>query len=80
MPDLEEIRKFGVEPDFEKFTYDSNTCDFCGQPVLIVQSRERTEAGHRSERTSCEWCMQRLSKRTRAKEFRWVFLKGWAPS
>lgn len=78
MPDLEAIRTFGVEPDLERYEYDPNTCSYCGQPVLIIQSKERA-AGYRSERTSCEWCMQRLSKRTKARELRWVFLQGWKP-
>lgn len=78
--DAEEIRKFGVEPDFERYVYDPNSCSWCGQPVLIIQSRERSEAGHRTEATACESCMSKLSKRTKAKEFRWVFLKDWRPS
>jgi hypothetical protein len=80
MSDLvEEVRKFGVEPDTEHYVYDSNSCSWCGQPVLIIQSRERA-AGYRSEQTSCENCMSKMSKRTRAKEFKWVFLKGWRPN
>lgn len=78
-PAPDEIRKFGVEPDFENWEYDLNSCDFCGHPVLIVRSRE-TERGARTEMTACESCMQRMSKRTRAKVFKWVFLKDWRPS
>jgi hypothetical protein len=78
MADEAEIRKFGVEPDFETYTYDPNTCSWCGQPVLIIQSKERA-AGYRSEMTSCENCMSKLQKRTKAKVFRWVFLQGWRP-
>jgi len=78
MPDIEAIRRFGVEPNFETHVYDPNNCEFCGQPVLIIQSRERANA-YRSERIACEYCMNRLSKRTKAKEFRWVFLQGWKP-
>ncbi len=78
MADTEEIRKFGVEPDFENYTYDPNSCSWCGQPVLIVQSKERNR-GYRTEQTACENCMSKLTKRTRAKEFRWVFLQGWKP-
>lgn len=76
--DVAEIRKFGVEPDFERYTYDPNACSWCGQPVLIIESKERMP-GYRTEATACENCMAKLSKRTRAKEFRWVFLKGWRP-
>lgn len=75
---IDEIRKYGVEPDFERYVYDSNSCSYCGQPVLIIQTRERS-LGYRSDRTSCEYCMQRLSKRTKAKQFKWVFLEGWRP-
>lgn len=75
---VEEIRKFGVEPDFENYEYDPNSCDFCGQPVLIVKSRETVRAA-RTEKTACINCMQKLSKRTRAREFKWVFLEGWRP-
>jgi len=78
MIDHAEIRKFGVEPDTERYTYDPNACSWCGQPVLIVQSKERA-VGYRSEQTACEYCMSKLSKRTRAKEFTWVFLQGWRP-
>lgn len=78
MVDPAEIRKFGVEPDYETNMYDPNACSWCGQPVLIVQSKERA-SGYRSEMTSCEWCMSKLSKRTRAKQFKWVFLQGWRP-
>ncbi|MFZ5815478.1 MAG: hypothetical protein ACOY93_09290 [Bacillota bacterium] len=79
MVDPAEIRKFGVEPDFERYIYDPNSCSWCGQPVLIIQSKERLQ-GYRSEITACENCMSKLSKRTRAKEFRWVFLQGWVSS
>lgn len=75
MTDSAEIRKFGVEPDFERNEYDSNSCSWCGQPVLIVQSKERA-AGYRTEQIACENCMSKLAKRTKAKEFRWVFLSG----
>ncbi|HYG57899.1 MAG TPA: hypothetical protein VD902_07515 [Symbiobacteriaceae bacterium] len=78
MPDIEAIRRFGVEPDFETYTYDPNACSFCGQPVLVIQTKEREKA-YRSARESCAYCMQRLSKRTRAKGIRWVFLQGWKP-
>lgn len=77
--DGDEIRKYGVEPDFEAYLYDPNSCAWCGQPVLIIQSKERSVGGFRSERTACEHCMSRLSKRTKAKEFRWLFLPGWRP-
>jgi DNA-directed RNA polymerase subunit RPC12/RpoP len=73
-----EIRKFGVEPDPEHYVYDPNSCSWCGQPVLIVQSRERA-AGYRTEQIACEYCMSKMQKRTRAKEFKWVFLQGWKP-
>lgn len=73
-----EVRRFGEEPDFERFTYDPNNCSTCGQPVLIVQSKERA-MGARSERVACEYCYSRLSKRTRAKTFKWIFLQGWEP-
>lgn len=76
--DPNEIRKFGVEPDFERYIYDPNSCGYCGQPVLIIQSKERA-AGYRSVREVCEYCMQTLAKRSKAKEFKWVFLKGWKP-
>jgi DNA-directed RNA polymerase subunit RPC12/RpoP len=79
MVDPAEIRKFGLEPDFEKYVYDPNSCSWCGQPVLIVQSKERMP-GYRTEMIACENCMSKLSKRTRAKEFKWVFLQGWRPS
>lgn len=78
MSDLNEIRKFGVEPDLERYSYDPNSCSWCGQPVLIVQSKERLQ-GYRSEQVACENCMSKLSKRTRAKEFKWVFMPGWKP-
>lgn len=78
MADLDEIRKFGVEPDTEHYRYDPNACAWCGQPVLVVESKERI-AGYRSEKISCEYCMSKMAKRTRAKEFRWVFLPGWKP-
>jgi len=78
MVDPAEVRKFGVEPDFERYEYDPNTCSWCGQPVLIVQSKERAP-GYRSEQTACENCMSKLSKRTKAAEFKWVFLQGWRP-
>lgn len=78
MSDLNEIRKFGVEPDLERYVYDPNSCSWCGQPVLIIQSKERL-TGYRSEIVACENCMSKLSKRTRAKEFKWVFLPGWRP-
>jgi DNA-directed RNA polymerase subunit RPC12/RpoP len=78
MADEAEIRKYGVEPDPEHYIYDANSCSWCGQPVLIVQSRERA-SGYRSEKISCEYCMSKLAKRTKAKEFRWVFLPGWRP-
>lgn len=79
MADLaDEVRKFGVEPDMENYRYDLNSCSWCGQPVLIVESKERA-AGYRSEKMSCEYCMSKMAKRTKAKEFRWVFLKGWKP-
>lgn len=76
--DPEVIRKFGVEPDYENYYYDPNNCAQCGQPVLIVESKERG-AGYRSERVSCEYCMSRMSKRTKGKSFKWVFLQGWRP-
>ncbi len=75
----EAVRRYGVEPDFENYIYDDNSCAFCGQPVLIVQSKERA-AGYRSEKVACEYCMAKLAKRTKAKTFRWVFLQGWRPS
>lgn len=75
---LAAVRKFGVEPDFETFTYDPNSCATCGQPVLIVQSKERAR-GARSEATACEGCYTKLTKRTRAQTFKWIFLQGWAP-
>lgn len=78
MIDPGEITKFGVEPDFEHYDYDSNGCGTCGQPILIVTSKERAE-GYRTEQTACEYCMTKLSKRTRAKSFKWVFLQGWRP-
>lgn len=78
MADLEMIRNFGVEPDPERYTYDANACSWCQQPLLIVQSRE-VNSGYRSEAIACENCLAKLSKRTRAREFRWVFLKGWRP-
>lgn len=78
MADMEEIRKFGVEPDPERYVYDANSCSWCGQPVLIIQSKERLQ-GYRSEMVACANCMSKLSKRTRAKEFRWVFLPDWRP-
>lgn len=76
--DPAEIRNYGLEPDFERYEYDPNTCSWCGQPVLIVQSKERAK-GYRTEQAACENCMSRLSKRTRAQEFRYVFLPGWKP-
>jgi hypothetical protein len=79
MVDPNEIRKFGVEPDFETYEYDPNSCSWCGQPVLIVMSKERNK-GYRTEMTACENCMSKLSKRTNRKEFQWVFLKGWRPA
>ena len=78
MIDPEAVRRFGVEPDFEQYLYDPNSCSWCGQPVLIMQSKERA-SGYRSEMISCEYCMAKLTKRTRAKQFRWVFLQGWKP-
>ncbi|HLN60565.1 MAG TPA: hypothetical protein VK464_03365 [Symbiobacteriaceae bacterium] len=79
MADLaDEVRKFGLEPDPENYRYDPNSCSWCGQPVLIVESKERAP-GYRSEKTSCEYCMSKMAKRTKAKEFRWVFLNGWKP-
>jgi hypothetical protein len=77
--DPAEIRPYGVEPNFERYTYDPNSCSWCNQPVLIMQSKERSVGGFRSERTACEHCMSRMSKRTKAAEFRWVFLPGWRP-
>lgn len=77
-PDLEAIRRFGVEPDLDRYDYDVNACAACGQPVLIVTSKE-TGRNLRTEITACPYCMQRLSRRTRAKEFRWIFLEGWSP-
>jgi DNA-directed RNA polymerase subunit RPC12/RpoP len=74
-----EIQAFGVEPDFTRNMYDPNTCSWCGQPVLIIASKERVK-GYRTDQTSCEYCMSKLTKRTRSKEFEWVFLKGWKPS
>jgi DNA-directed RNA polymerase subunit RPC12/RpoP len=74
----QQIRRFGVEPDREQYLYDLNNCSWCGQPVLISWSKERT-TGYRTEQTACAYCMSKLSKRTRAKEFRWVFLAGWRP-
>lgn len=76
--DAEEIRKYGVEPDFEHYIYDLNSCNFCGQPVLIVTSRER-ERALKLMREACPYCMQLLSKRTRAKVFQWHFLPDWKP-
>lgn len=76
--DPAEARKYGIEPDFEKYQYDDNSCSWCGQPVLVVQSQERGR-GYRTEQIACEYCMSKLSKRTRAPEFRWVFLPGWKP-
>lgn len=73
------VRRYGLEPDFENYIYDDNSCAYCGQPVLIVQSRERA-LGYRSEKTACEYCMSKLAKRTKAKTFKWVFLQGWRPS
>lgn len=78
MMDAADIRKFGVEPDFEHYTYEENACSWCGQPVLIIQSKERMP-GYRTAATACENCMSKMTKRTRAKEFRWVFLPGWRP-
>ena len=75
----EEIRQFGVEPDRENYMYDPNNCSHCGQPVLIVQSKERAP-GYRSEKISCEYCMSKMAKRTRAKVFKWIFLEGWRPA
>lgn len=78
MSDLEAIRKFGVEPDLENWIYDPNSCGTCGQPVLIVQSKERMR-GARSEASPCEFCMTKLTKRTRAKVFKWIYLPEWVP-
>jgi DNA-directed RNA polymerase subunit RPC12/RpoP len=75
MVDPDVIRAFGVEPDFDRYVYDPNSCSWCGQPVLIIQSKERA-AGYRTEMVACEHCMSKLSKRTRAKEFRWVFKRS----
>lgn len=72
------IRQFGVEPDFETYTYDPNNCAYCGQPVLLIASKERA-AGYRSVYESCEYCMSKLAKRTKAKEYKFVFLQGWRP-
>lgn len=73
-----EVRKYGVEPDFANYLYDLNSCSFCGQPLLIEQSRER-ERALKLMRESCPYCMQLLSKRTRARVFRWHFLPNWRP-
>lgn len=79
MADLDAIRRFGVEPDLERYEYDENSCSWCGQPVLIVMSKERNR-GYRSEMIACEHCMSKLSKRTNRTEWQWIFLKGWQPS
>lgn len=76
--DPEQIRLYGVEPDFTLYKYDLNSCGYCGQPVLIVTSKE-LQRGGRTEMTPCSNCMGRLSKRTRAKIFQWHFLTGWQP-
>lgn len=76
--DAAAIRRFGVEPDFAQYLYDLNACNFCGQPILIVTSRER-ERALKVMKESCPYCLQLLSKRTRARVFRWHFLPGWRP-
>lgn len=77
-PTAEEIRKFGVEPDFEKWDYDLNYCANCGQPVLIRASKDRWP-GARNSISSCEYCMSKLSKRTRAARHEFIYLQGWRP-
>jgi len=72
------VRRFGVEPDFENYTYTESNCSWCGHPVLTIQSKERAP-GYRSEFVGCPTCMTKLSRRTRAKEFDWVFLANWKP-
>ncbi|HEY3367330.1 MAG TPA: hypothetical protein VGK74_19915 [Symbiobacteriaceae bacterium] len=78
MADEADVARFGVGYDPENYAYDVNSCGTCGQPVLIVASKERAE-GYRTEQTACEYCMSKLGKRTRAKRFKWVFLQGWKP-
>lgn len=77
VPTPETIRRYGIEPDLTRYHYDENRCTVCGQPVLVVTSHELGRGG-RTEMTACVNCMSRLSKRTRAREFRWHFLPGWS--
>lgn len=77
-PSAEEIQKFGIEPDFETWEYDLNSCSNCGQPTLIRWTKERWR-GARNSIASCEYCMNKLSKRTRAARHEFIFLKGWKP-
>lgn len=76
--DEEAIRQFGVEPNFEHYTYTVTSCSWCGHPVLLIQSKEQA-SGYRSEFAGCPTCMTKLSRRTKAREFQWVFLEGWKP-
>lgn len=76
--DVDAIRKFGVEPDFEKYRYDVNACEYCGQPVLIRETLERNP-GARTSTSPCDYCYSKLAKRTRARNHEYIFLKGWRP-
>jgi hypothetical protein len=77
-PGPDEIRRFGIEPDYETWEYDVNACANCGQPVLIRWTREKWP-GARNSIAACEYCYNKLSKRTRAAQHEYIFLKGWRP-
>lgn len=77
-PTADEIRTFGIEPDFDNWEYDLNNCANCGQPVLIRWTKERW-SGARNSISACEYCFAKLSKRTRAARHEFIYLQGWRP-